>query len=400
MEVNLGFSKKCWLFCHRAISYSQLLGLHRPEKLTPSETQEEMEHRSSAWLSLCTRDVFASLILGLPYAADVRTVRLTNSHCSSISLLQHRLILIARKVIDRNQMGLSLSVSETEAIQIEIDNATKDLGETFWDSPVALTNAKIAHSEYLEQIGAQCRLYQILVLLHMPLMIHSIEDAQLETHRMACLNASRNLLKTYRIMRSDPLSAVSMDTLIDYQAFLCSALLILGLLGFGGYEAADQDKDRDLVGQTVTILRYLSGTVNNPVASQALQGIESLLLLINKTCPGPHTASSGKPFVKIVVPHVGTVTISPGEYFTNQRSTTTSVPAHLPPAFALSSNIFEQPPGNFRATSNTAQPELNGEGNEFGLANDMSAEQTFIDFDWTTIMPNFENDWAWLNDVN
>ena len=41
-------------------------------------------------------------------------------------------------------------------------------------------------------------LHQLLVLLHMPLMIHSVEDAQLEKHRTACLDASRNLLKIWR----------------------------------------------------------------------------------------------------------------------------------------------------------------------------------------------------------
>ena len=41
------------------------------------------------------------------------------------------------------------------------------------------------------------------VSLHMPLIIQSVEDSELELHRLACLEASRGLLKTYRIMRSD-----------------------------------------------------------------------------------------------------------------------------------------------------------------------------------------------------
>ena len=396
--MNLGLSKKCWLLFHRAISYSQLLGFHRPERLSPAETDEERHRRNQSWLSLCTGDVFTSLILGLPYAGNARTIPLTQSQHSLVTLLQHRLILISAKVIDRNQMGLSLSISETQAIQDEIETATKDLDETFWNSPAALMSGKISHSEYLDQIGAQCWFYQILVLLHMPLMIHSVEDVHLAKHRTACLDATRNLLKIYHIMRSDALSAFSMDKLIDYQAFVCSALLILGLLGFGGYETANQDKDRDLIRQTVTTLRHVSGTVNNPVASQALQGLESLMLLDSEHCPGQSGASCGNPFVKIMVPHVGTVTISPGEYLTSQRSTSTSPSTHMPPVFALSYDIFEQPPANFPASET---PLDGGQANGSDLADNMLSEQRFIDFDWTTaIMPNFENDWAWLNDLN
>lgn len=383
---------------HRAISYSQLLGFHRPERLSPAETDEERHRRNQSWLSLCTGDVFTSLILGLPYAGNARTIPLTHSQHNPVSLLQHRLILLSAKVIDRNQMGLSLSVSETQAIQDEIDDATKDLDQTFWNSTAALASGKITHTEHLEQIGAQCWLYQVLVLLHMPLMIHSVEDVQLGKHRTACLDASRNLLKTYHIMRSDPLSAFSMDKLLDYLAFVCSALLILGLLGFGGYETANQDKDRELIRQTVTILRHVSGTVNNPVASQAVQGLESLMLLDSEHCPG-HSNACGNPYIKIVVPHVGTVTIAPGKYFTDQRSASTSPPAHLPPVFALSHQMLDESLANQFATSDTAFDggQLNGEGQ----ADSTFSELTSIDFDWTTaIMPSFENDWAWLNDLN
>jgi hypothetical protein len=383
---------------HRAISYSQLLGFHRPERLSPTETEEEIHRRNQSWLSLCTGDVFTSLILGLPYAGNGRTIPLTHSQRNPVSLLQHRLILISAKVIDRNQMGLSLSVSETQAIQDEINIATKELDETFWNSPAALVSGRITHNEYLDQIGAQCWLYQVVVLLHMPLMIHSVEDVQLKKHRTACLDASRNLLRTYHIMRSDPLSAFNMDKLIDYLAFVCSALLILGLLGFGGYETANQDKDRKLIRQTVTTLRHASGTVNNPVALQAVQGLESLMLLDSEHCPGLSTTCDN-PFIKIIVPHVGTVTISPGEYLTNQRSAFTSTPIHLPPVFALSHEMLEESVANHPATSDTV---FDGEqANVSGLAENVFSELTSIDFDWTTaIMPNFENDWAWLNDLN
>lgn len=403
--VNLGLNKKCWVLLHRAIAYSQLLGFHRPERLSAGETEVERYRRNQSWLFLCSGDVYTSLLLGLPYAADGRTIPVTQSQQNATSLLQHNLILLSGKVIDRNQMGLGLSVSRTEEIRSELETATKDLDETFWNSPAALASGRITHEEYLEQIVAQCWLHQLLVLLHMPLMIHSVEDARLEKHRVACLDASRNLLNTYHTMRSDAFSAFSMVKLIDYQAFVCSTLLILGLLGYGGsiHQTANQDKDRDLIRLAITTLRQASGTVSNPIASQAVQGLETLMLLDRGGCSHKTGTACVNPYARIVVPHIGTITISPGEYITNSRPDSTSSDIHPLPEFALSRDMFQGISSQVNQTptlaSNTGFDGGQARGLEFD--NSINPELPSIDFDWaSTITPSFENDWAWLNDLN
>jgi hypothetical protein len=350
--------------------------------------------------------VYTSLLLGLPYAADGRTIPLTQSQHNAKSLLQHNLILISAKIIDRNQMGLSLSVSRTEEIQKELDSATKGLEDTVWNAPAALASGRITREEYVEQIAAQCWLHQLQVLLHMPLMIHSVKDAQLEKNRVACLDASRNLLMIYHTMRSDTFSAFSMVKLIDYQAFVCSALLVLGLLGYGGstHQTTNKDKDRGLIGLAIATLRQASGTVNNPVAAQAVQGLESLMMLDRAECSQSTGASRTcvNPYARIVVPHVGTITISPGEYFTNSRPEATSS-VHPLPVFALSHDMFQGSTGQVNQTptlaSNTGFDGGQANGLEFG--DGVLPELPSIDIDWTsTITPIFDNDWAWLNDLS
>jgi hypothetical protein len=350
--------------------------------------------------------VYTSLLLGLPYAADGRTIPVAQSRHKATTLLQHHLILISAKVIDRDQMGLSLSVSRTEDIQKELDTATKDLDKTFWNSPSALSSGRITHQEYLEQIATQCWFHQLLVLLHMPLMIHSVEDAQLEKHRNACLDASRNLLNIYHIMRSDILSAFSMIKLIDYQAFVCSALLILGLLGFGAATqfTENQEKDRGLIRLAIFTVRQASGTVNNPIAAQAVQGLETLMLLDQGECSHKTGTACVNPFIRIVVPHIGSITISPGEYTTYSRPESTSPGIHPRQVFALSHDMLQGISGQASQAppilaSNT---EFDGEqARRLESGSGMHPELPSIDFDWaSTMMPNFENDWAWLNDLN
>ena len=187
------------------------------------------------------------------------------------------------QVIDRNQMGLSGSGGAAKKIQLEIEASARNMPQEFWECNVAVAHRKITKPEYFEYITSQFWFYQLQVSLHMPLMIQSVEDPELEPHRLACLESSRHILTIYRTMRSDENSAFNMVKIIDYQAFLCAALLVLGILGYGKSPLTDQvlqnDQDMDLVDCIVDILRQTAGTSNNIVALQALQGLETLSAL-------------------------------------------------------------------------------------------------------------------------
>ncbi|KAA8576006.1 hypothetical protein EYC84_006169 [Monilinia fructicola] len=417
--MNLGQNRKCWILTHQAIAYSQLLSHHRPTRLSPYETSTQIHHRTQSWLSLCSSDVYLSLLLGLPYAADGRTIPLTQNKHNLTALFHHNLTLLSAKVIDRNQNGQSLSVPHTMEIQTELDLATKNLSDAFWSAPTSLAASNITREEYLEQIAAQCWYYQLSVLLHMPLMIHAIVDDTLEAHRVACLSACRSLLKTYHIMRSDTYAAFGMVKLIDYQAFVCSALLILGLLGYGACRnenhGVGQSHDRDLISQAIATLRQASCTVNNPIARQAVQGLESLMSLGDSECPLERGGNlSGDPNLnpraKIVVPYVGVITITPGEYYTGEKVLPTEksvmsegIQTGSLLRFTLSDDSFEGcygslPQTNFEADKNLQNRDKVGLGGEND--DDIQMELTSIDFDWaSTLTTNFEDDWAWLNEL-
>ncbi|KAF7905864.1 hypothetical protein EAF00_000143 [Botryotinia globosa] len=167
----------------------------------------------------------------------------------------------------------------------------------------------------------------------MPLMLQSILDPTLETHRAQCLTAARNLLLIWLIMRSDMHSAFEMVKLIDYQAFVCSTHLILSMLGYGSYETGGGDQnevenenehnDRELLARTIATLAQAGTSLGNLVAKQAVQGLESLLQMGRGDCPRKQKRMMGEgedlslenPYAKIVVPYVGVITISPGEYY-------------------------------------------------------------------------------------
>lgn len=66
--MNLGLVKMNWLMCHQAISHAQVLGFHRPQRITPDETCSQMAidkkngvalrtrriHELTAWSTVCS----------------------------------------------------------------------------------------------------------------------------------------------------------------------------------------------------------------------------------------------------------------------------------------------------------------------------------------------------------
>ncbi|KAF7857074.1 uncharacterized protein EAF02_011307 [Botrytis sinoallii] len=343
---------------------------------------------------------------------------------------------------------LHLSIPHTQNIQTSLHTIAQTLPPSFWDPQTTLSQNKISRPEYLEQIAAQCWYYHLLVLLHMPLMLQSILDPTLETHRTQCLSAARNLLRIWHIMRSDIHSAFEMVKLIDYQAFVCSTLLILSMLGYGSCENGETDEnrnenehhDRELLARTIAMLAQAGDSLGNLVAKQAVQGLESLLQMGRGNCPRKQgrkmgegeDLSLGNPYAKIVVPYVGVITISPGEYYENieaavdvvtgmqtemhTQNQTQTQNQSAPFSFSLENNpnpshnhdqyheALRNGDASNHHNTNTRyeEPGTSGEAREVPEdtqgQRQIQMEWTSIDFDWASnLTAGFEDDWAWLN---
>jgi hypothetical protein len=175
-------------------------------------------------------------------------------------------------------------------------------------------------------------------------------------------------------MRSDALQAFNMVKLINYQAFVCSTLLVFGLLGYKGstHQTANQDKDRDLIGLAISTLRQASGTVDNPVASQVVQGLETLMSSDQGKCSHNTGTARTDLCARVVVPHIGTITISPGKYFSNSRPESTPPDIYPLPVLALSHAVFQGVSGQVNQTrtltSNTGLDSEQVSEVEFGIA--------------------------------
>ncbi|TGO50565.1 hypothetical protein BOTNAR_0388g00070 [Botryotinia narcissicola] len=249
-------------------------------------------------------------------------------------------------------------------------------------------------------------------------------------------------------MRSDMHSAFEMVKLIDYQAFVCSTLLILSMLGYGSCENGGRDEnenenecnDRELLARIIATLAQVGTSLRNLVAKQAVQGLESLLQMGRGNCPRKQKgrmsegedSSLGNPYAKIVVPYVGVITISPGEYYSavkdavdetaetqlqmgmhahtqTQTQTQNQTQSHSAPfSFSLESNHNHTHDHNheesYHDNTNTRYENTGtlGEAREVPVDTEgqrqTQMEWTSIDFDWASnLTAGFEDDWVWLN---
>ncbi|KAG4442710.1 hypothetical protein IFR05_001817 [Cadophora sp. M221] len=405
--MNLGLLKNVWILHHRAVAHAQLLGLHRLHPGSREEPDASMANRHETWFTICERDLYTSLILGLPYAANWQTIgpKLRGER-GTLRFFQHHMIRLSARILDRNQLGLETSVGHTRDIEGDMSSSADEMPREFWDAPTALQSGTIDEQAYMGQLASQFWFFQAKVLLHQPLMIQSIEDHQLLYHRDACLAACRDTLRMYHLMRSDSMSAFNMVKLIDYQAFVCSAILLLGILGYGSTNlplfspTADNGKDFELVELTMRVLRNASLVSNNTLASQAVQGLDALAMLVR------YSTNRGKgdrctlhredsvPYMKITVPGSGVITISPGKLVASDDCTASEPVSHLPPPTFHLSHPSIQPSSYQSERGANVQHEPSTSS---GLDMDIS----MMDMDWINMSgTELEDDWAWLADLN
>lgn len=196
-----------------------------------------------------------------------------------------------------------------------------------------------------------------------------------------------------------------MVKLVDYQAFICSVILLLGLLGYGSLNpptlisSTDQNHDLETVQTTLDILRRTSGISNNTIASQAVQGLETLIMLVQCGVTGACRTSNQQPVpsqVKITVPGSGVITLSPGKLMPKPISSTLDPTVYPPVTFHLTHDTFQSPSGVEMSQQITQGTEANT-----WTGSDLELDISMMDLDWSNMIgTDLLDDWAWLADID
>ena len=400
---SLGLPRKAWLVFGKAIVYGQQLGLHRPYNL-PSETDEERDRRYKGWSNLCQADLYLSLLLGLPYTCDGRTIPASHyGEPGTTRWFAKQMGDVAKEIIDRNQMAKSADIDIAQKLQRDLDAAAHQMPPHHWRALESFQAQTITFMEMVDRFTSDFFYNQLRVFLHMPLMLLSIDKPSLGCHRLACLEGCRGVLRGYQMFMCE--CAIDISSIVDYSAFICASLLLLGILGYGAspanFQEIDQESDKQLVSTTLATLQRVSARSSNNIAAQALAGLQTLFSLASTAGRCPELDAGNKElYAKIMIPFFGEVTISPGEFLHNQAAVHTKPAPAARATFKLCRDptVHSQDQAPNQAIGNNLQNLQIQE--DPATQNQLPTEIASIDFDWNSLMNTSSEDWSWLADID
>lgn len=201
--TDAGRPRKAWLAHRRAISFGQLLNLHRKSGRAVASQGCSVARKNCLWMDLYMIDQLLALLLGQPYTIQRRQFDMDEEEFKSAPLevsLMVRLAFVASKIVDRNLDSQSMPLDEvltaTRRLDDDLNDVEQKIPHEWWQGTIS-TNKR----EYNNRIFIRFMHYQIRVFIHMPFMCKPQTDTRLDYHRIAALQASRKMLDMYRVLR-------------------------------------------------------------------------------------------------------------------------------------------------------------------------------------------------------
>ncbi|KAH8705247.1 hypothetical protein BGW36DRAFT_367181 [Talaromyces proteolyticus] len=286
----MGKPKRAWLATRKAINHALLLGLHRPN-------QSNNRIKQPLWSQVWQMDRQLSSILGVPYSVPYSQSR----HCIDESIpaqIMHRINNVVCHIGDRNQGIGQHSIPEIET-QIQ-ECATLFPEEWFSLSTEGLSFEFI----YARQV---CLMYlmQLKKNLYLPDVLTALQNPEAsQTHREHAVQACREMVSAYKVLRNSSKSALVICDLMDFIVFSAALVLALHLLAPPGSRNSSRDADDWAIITHLTLtFRQLSRAIECSVAKQAATLLEYLYAAHHHQYAGPEEYVA-------VIPWFGRVKIS------------------------------------------------------------------------------------------
>ncbi|KAM0720751.1 hypothetical protein Q7P37_004888 [Cladosporium fusiforme] len=261
-HVDCGNIRRAWITTRRAVTAAQMLGLHRTEQdhLLLISTDSDLD-REVMWCTIVSMERLLSLLLGLPTSTGYSTFPLhaITSESGLGRNLSSLVGCLAGKIFERNATeSADLAIKMTGQIDREIILAAERMPATFWQ-PLAFTALGKDSVEALDEtrraFGHMCY-YSLVVQLHLPHMLSPHDPTQRVYSKIACVNASREILNREIELRTfNPISACC--RMSDFMALIAGMALMLGHATSHGGNERDRLLAHQRLGDRATVMRAL-----------------------------------------------------------------------------------------------------------------------------------------------
>jgi hypothetical protein len=367
LYVNMGKPREGWHCFHRAFNSALLLGLHNQNETTP-------DRQKAIWAHIWQGDRQLSSLLGLPAAT-------TDSH-PGVSIqpagqqIEQRIIydlsVIAGHIIERNQNNQTADYSATLHIDQELQQCRSQIPSEWWNSlPSVDTPLKAIYGLGIIRL----QFYTAQKMIHLPYMLKSSIDSNYEYSRLSALDASREIMRSYQMVRTHPDLALAICDVFDFQAFTGAVVIIIDLLSQSSQLETHQEAiDWDLIHNVTLSLKSVSKAMECTVAGQAAELLATLSTFRASVYSGPEN-------YEVVIPMFGKVRINCPQKRTAQTE--------VNPLYSIE-NFQQQFIPTLEFSANSFAP--------FGMTGDILSD-TELGIDWTSIL-NVDTNYDWSQTVS
>ncbi|KAL3474764.1 hypothetical protein BJX99DRAFT_271487 [Aspergillus californicus] len=330
-ESNCGNLRQSWLTFRKALVFGQLIGIHRPDGLPlPTVDPGTKINRQFLWFRIVHMDRFLSLMLGLPQGSNDMSMAsdaaLANE--TPIGRVERIHTWIAGRILQRNESSpFCEDYSVTREIDAELLKAATALPSKFWLSPTFTDTAKDVKHEFWETVRLTVHMihYNLLCQLHLPYLLRPRCDRSYEYSRMACANASREILSRFSTYTHFKHFS-NFCRRVDFFALLASMTLLFAHIDGHRKPTADnllthqRLNDHAMTCQVLEIMEYTSNMNHDELSKKGVRLLQCLLNIeswaANGKCYTVCTLQGGDELqqtsdaVRINIPYFGIVEIS------------------------------------------------------------------------------------------
>ncbi|ETS03619.1 hypothetical protein M419DRAFT_74630 [Trichoderma reesei RUT C-30] len=296
--TDCGQPKRAWLVWRKGASATQLMGLCCGSNYSHTEMR--------LWCSVYHGDRFCSMLLGLPYV-------LNDNHYQSVInapgmapgfYFVLRCAIICGKIIDRNMTVGKPSFARAMELDEEMESVASSQPQDWWAVTETL-DQPLEHlelNELREQLLQQFYFYWVKLFLHLPFLVETTTSSPHYFSRMACIEASKQILKRYRLLRTRMRSGHCLFECktTDFACFTAAVVLLIGTFHTSAtcHSSNSVEDDLELVADTDRLL--LAEEVENDckVAAQCRKVLQMLSI---------REAEPAEADREVVIPYFGAV---------------------------------------------------------------------------------------------
>lgn len=245
------------------------------------------------------------MLLGLPYGLNDNHYQsaITASGMSQGFYFVLNCAVISGKIIDRNMTPGKPSYAKVIELDEKLDSIASPLPKDWWMIPSDIEQPlqPIESDNLREQLLQQLYFFWVKLYLHLPFLVESSVGSPHYFSRMACIEAAKQILRRYRVLRCRNKSGYCLFECqtTDFACFTAAVVLLVGTFHCSAeFLSPNVEEDLELVAATDKILLDEELKSDCKVAAQCRKVLRMLSL------EGPEPSDE---YREVVIPYFGVV---------------------------------------------------------------------------------------------